>query len=58
MYANIFAENMWVAFAFAKAIHIFVHDSDGVLWFHVGRPCVHLFVCLSVVHLSIFRFWV
>ena len=32
-------------------------DSSGVLWFHVGRPCVHLSVCctyLSFIRLSVF----
>ena len=32
------------------------HNSGRVLWFHVGRPCVHLSVRSSVVRPSIFRF--
>ena len=28
------------------------HDSGGVLWFHIGRPCVHVSICLSVVCLT------
>ena len=24
------------------------HNSGGVLWFHVGRPCVRLSMCLSI----------
>ena len=32
------------------------HDSGGVLWFHVGRPCVSPSVRQSYVRPSVFRF--
>ena len=32
------------------------HNSGGVLWFHVGRPCVRPSVHPSVIRPSVFRF--
>ena len=32
-----------------------LHDTSGVLWYHVDRPCVCLPICLSY-HLSVFLF--
>ena len=34
------------------------HNSGGVLWFHVGRPCVCLSIRPSVVHPSIHPFFI
>ena len=34
------------------------NDSGGVLWFHVGCPCVCLSICLSVEHQSDHLFFI
>ena len=28
------------------------HNSCGVLWFHVGRSCVHPSICRTSIHIS------
>ena len=37
-------------------IYTLPHNSDGVLWFHIGCPCVNPSIQLSYIHLSIFLF--
>ena len=43
---------------FANFFYIYTppHNSGGILWFHVGLPCVYPSVARPSVHPSVFRF--
>ena len=48
----LFAKDIWILFLY----YTLPLYSGGVLWFHIGRPCVRPSVCPSVVGPSVFCF--
>ena len=49
IYANIFAEKMWVAFAFAKTTHIF---QQKYLWIRITSRTVNILTTKELVKLT------